>query len=107
MSFGWYMDCLLLSPPTVRRSPRAYQQLLAQLLRTRVDSSWPSERTAFPAVADPALSDQPPYDDDHIREGNPEVHHPAPPLRAPHELLVGVVPGTRPLHHPALRCPKW
>jgi hypothetical protein len=29
------------------------------------------------------------------------------PLRALHDLLVGVVPGARPLHYPALRCLKW
>src|SRR5215217_1581690 len=75
-------------------------------LRGSADRSWPSGRTTFPAVATPALPDEPPDDDDHVREGHPEVDDLSPTLRAPHKLFVGVVPGTRPLHYPALRCPK-
>src|SRR5918994_3536499 len=75
-------------------------------LRGSADRSWLSGRTTFPAVASPALPDEPPDDDDHLREGYPEVDHPSSPLRAPHQLLVGVVPRARPLHYPALRCLK-
>src|SRR5829696_9584363 len=76
-------------------------------LRGSADRSWLSGRTTFPAVASPALPDEPTHDDDHLRESHPEVDHPSSPLRAPHQLLVGVVPGARPLHYPALRCLKW
>src|SRR5215210_77437 len=71
-------------------------------LRGCADRSWPSGRTTFPTIASPSLPDEPPDDDDHIREGHPKVHHPSLPLRAPHELLVGVVPGAGPLHDPPL-----
>ncbi len=60
----------------------------------------------LPAVAGPALPDEPPDDDDHVRERHPEVHHPSAPLGAPHELFVGVVPGAGALHHPPLRGPE-
>ena len=76
-------------------------------LRGSADRSRTSGRTIFPAVASPALPDEPTHDDDHLGEGHPKVDHPSSPLRAPHQLLVGVVPGTRPLYHPALRCLKW
>src|SRR5215217_2067314 len=63
-------------------------------LRGSADKSWLSGRTTFPAVASPALPDEPSHDDDHLREGHPEVDHPSSPLRAPHQLIVGVVPRT-------------
>ncbi|MDQ3636791.1 MAG: Uma2 family endonuclease, partial [Actinomycetota bacterium] len=42
-------------------------------LRASVNRSWSSGRSAFPAVAAPAFSDESPDDDDHIREGHPEI----------------------------------
>src|SRR5215213_11213432 len=36
----------------------------------------------------------------HVGEGYPEVNHPPIPLGTPHKLLMGVVPGVRPLNHP-------
>ena len=39
------------------------------------DRSWSPGRSAFPTVAHPAFSDQPPHDDDHVRERHPEVDH--------------------------------
>src|SRR5829696_5794899 len=66
-------------------------------LRGSADRSWPSGGTTFPAVASPALSEESTHDDVHLREGHPEVHHLSPPLRAPHQLFVGVVPGASPL----------
>jgi hypothetical protein len=68
-----------------------------------VDRSCPSGRLTFPAVADPALSDQPPDDDDYLREGHPEIDDLPPPLRAPHELLVSTVAGIGAFHHPPVR----
>src|SRR5215204_2143168 len=61
-------------------------------LRACADRSWLSRRSAFPTVAAPCFPDQSPDDDDHLREGHPEVDHPPHPLRTPEELLVGVVP---------------
>jgi hypothetical protein len=58
-------------------------------LRVSADRSWLSARTTFPTVASPALPDEPTHDDDHLREGHPEVDHPPSPLRAPHKLFVG------------------
>src|SRR5215216_3697543 len=78
-------------------------EIVLSVLRGSADRSWPSGGTTFPAVASPALSDESTHDDDHLREGHPEVHHLSPPLRAPNQLFVGVVPGASPLHHPPLR----
>src|SRR5215212_10267796 len=96
------------SSPTVRCSPRYCPGVrrLRNHLRACADRSWSSGRTPCPAVATPALPDEPPHDDDHLREGHPEVDHPTHLLRAPHELLVGVVPRASPFHHPALRYPE-
>jgi hypothetical protein len=58
-------------------------------------------RTALPAVTSPSFSDKPPHDDAYVRKRDPEVDYPTPALRAPHELLVGVMPRVRPLHDPA------
>src|SRR5215203_4815049 len=71
-------------------------------LRGCADRSWLPGRSAFPTVAHPAFSDQPPHDDDHLRERHPEIDHPSHALRAPHKLLVGVVPKICPFHHPSL-----
>jgi thioredoxin reductase (NADPH) len=58
-------------------------------LRGCADRSWLPGRSAFPTVAHPAFSDQPPHDDDHLRERHPEIDHPPHALRAPCQLLVG------------------
>jgi len=68
-------------------------------VRACADRSWSARRSSLPTVAAPCFPDQPPYDDDYLREGHPEIDHPPHPLRAPYKLLVGVVPRTRPLHH--------
>src|SRR5215212_4742352 len=80
-------------------------RLSAQPLRACADRSWPTRRSAFPTVAAPGFPDQSPHYDHHVGEGNPEVDHPPHPLRTPHQLLVGVVPRTRTLHHPPIRGP--
>ena len=85
--------------------PRAPVRAATQgeaLLRASVNRSWSSGRSALPAVAAPAFPDQPPDDDDHVRERYPKVDHPCAPLGTPHQLLVGVVPRVRALHHPPL-----
>ena len=74
-----------------------------QALRGCADRSWSAGRSTLPTVAHPALSDQPPHYDDHLGERHPEIDHTTPALRTPHQLLVRVVPGTRPLNHPPLR----
>ena len=47
-------------------------------------------------VTSPSFSDKLPHDDDYVRKRDPEVDYPTPPLRAPHEFLVGVMLGVRP-----------
>ncbi len=71
-------------------------------LRACANRSWSSGRSIVPAVAAPGLPDESPDDDDHVRERYPEVDEPPLALRAPRELLVGVVPRVRSLHDPAL-----
>src|SRR5215211_9023751 len=70
-------------------------------LRGRANRLWFAGGSALPAVANPALSDEPSNHYDHVRERDPEVYDPILPLGTPHQFLVGVVPGVRPLHHPA------
>src|SRR5215212_3234537 len=74
-------------------------------LRACADRSWPTRRSAFPTVAAPGFPDQSTHYDHHVGEGNPDVDHPLHPRRTPHQLLVGVVPRTRTLHHPPIRGP--
>jgi hypothetical protein len=97
--------------PLERLLPRSKARMKSGRFYTRLrgsaDRSWLSGRTTVPAVASPPFPDEPTHDDDHLREGHPEIDYPFSPLRAPHQLLVGVVPGARPLHYPALRCLKW
>ena len=62
-------------------------------LRACADRSWSARRSGLPTVAAPCFPDQSPHNDDHLREGHPEIDHPPPTLRTPHQLLlVGVVP---------------
>ena len=68
--------------------------------------SWAAMGTSFPTVANPRLSDEPPYDDDRVGEGDPEVDNPSLALGAPHELFVSVLPGVGALHHPTVCGPK-
>src|SRR5215218_3312676 len=77
------------------------QEFLPSRLRGRANRLWFAGGSALPAVANPALSDEPPNHYDHVRERDPEVYDPILPLGTPHQFLVGVVPGVRPLHHPA------
>src|SRR5215218_758502 len=79
------------SPPAPTASESSYDPRVFDL-RACADRSWLSRRSAFPTVAAPCFPDQSPDDDDHLREGHPEVDHPPHPLRTPEELLVGVVP---------------
>src|SRR5215212_7486335 len=72
------------------------------LLRGCANRSWSARRPSLPPIAAPRFSDESPHDDDHLREGYPEVNDPPSPLGTPQQLLVGVVPGIGPLHYPAL-----
>src|ERR687885_2664547 len=81
--------------------PTVYYHFRKLRIRGSADRSWHSGRTTFPAVAAPAPSNEPPDDDVYLREGYPEVDLTL-PLRAPHELFAGVVPGAAPLHDPPL-----
>src|SRR5918994_375886 len=72
-------------------------------LRASADRLRSAARTALPAVVSPAPSDEPPHNDDHLREGDPEVDDSLPALSAPHQLLVSVMPGVRTFHHPTFR----
>src|SRR5215210_9087533 len=45
-------------------------------IRACANRSWLSGRPALPAVANPALPNESPHDDDHIGERNPEADDP-------------------------------
>src|SRR5687768_6642199 len=66
-----------------------------------------SRGASFPAVAHPTLPNEPTHDDDHLREGHPEVNHPSPALRAPHQLLMGVLPRVGALYDPTSGRIQW
>ena len=53
-------------------------------LRACADRSWAPGRTTFPTVASPALPDEPSHDDDHLREGHPEINITRPRLSVHH-----------------------
>src|SRR5215211_3217837 len=63
-------------------------------LRACADRSWSAGRSALPTVANPTFPDESPNDDDHVGEGYPEIDDLSPTLRAPNQLLMGVMPGT-------------
>jgi hypothetical protein len=48
----------------------------------------------------PAAPDEPPHDDDHLGESNPEIDDSRLPLGAPHQLLVSVMPGAGAFDYP-------
>src|SRR5215208_2249687 len=75
-------------------------------IRGCANRSWSARRSSLPTVAAPCFPDQPPDDDDHLREGHPEIYHPPHPLCTLHQFLVGVVPRTRPLHNPPIGSPE-
>src|SRR5215204_4920230 len=79
---------------------------VASRFRGRANRSWSTRRAAFPMITSPRFSDEPTHDDDHVGEGHPEVYNPPFPLGAPHQLLVGVLPGVGALHHPTVCGPK-
>jgi len=62
-------------------------------VRACANRSWSAIRSALPTVVNPRFSDEPPHDDDRVRQGDPEVYDSLFPLGAPHELLVRVLPG--------------
>src|SRR3954447_6282266 len=80
--------------------------LLSLRLRGRANRSGSAIRSTLPTVVGPGFSDEPPHDDDHVREGDPEVYDSPFPLSAPHQLLVGVGPGVGSFHDPPFRCPE-
>src|SRR5215216_1982389 len=48
-------------------------------IRACANRSWSARRSSLPTVAAPCFPDQPPDDDDHLREGHPEIYPPSPP----------------------------
>ncbi len=78
---------------SIRASIKAPNQLDGGL-KACADRSWSARRSGLPTVAAPAFSDQSPHDDDHLREGHPEIDYPPPTLRTSHQLPAGVVPRT-------------
>src|SRR5215213_9582597 len=79
---------------------RKVARLLARPLRACANRLRATARPAIPAVAAPSFSNESPYDDDHLREGNPEVNDLIPTLGTPYELLVGVLPGVGAFYDP-------
>src|SRR5829696_2167969 len=70
-------------------------------LRASANRLRSAARSSFPAVAGPSFSDESPHDDDHLREGQPEVDDLLPALGTPYQLLVGILPGVGALHDPS------
>src|SRR5215207_2192963 len=68
-------------------------QRRCNLLRASANRLRSAARSSFPAVAGPSFSDESPHDDDHLREGQPEVDDLLPALGTPYQLLVGILPG--------------
>src|SRR3712207_4610149 len=95
----------------IRRPPRStlfpYTTLFRSLRSCANRRSWSAGRSAIPAVMDPGFSDEPTHDDDYIGESNPEVDDSSPTFGAPDQLLVGVMPGVRALHHPTFCGRQW
>src|SRR5215218_8441108 len=73
------------------------------LLRGRANRSRSARRAALPTIPSPGFSNESAHDDDRVREGDPEVDDLPSPLRAPHQLLVSVIPGVGSLHDPTFR----
>src|SRR5215210_8853780 len=73
-----------------RLLPR-FPQLRITRLRGCANRSWSARRSTLPTVASPGFSDEPPHDEDHVRESDPEVDDSPFPLGAPREFLVGIV----------------
>src|SRR5215210_8631621 len=71
------------------------------LLRASANRLRSAERSSLPAVANPSFSNESPYDDDHLREGQPEGDDSPPTLGTPHQLLVGILPGVGTLYDPS------
>src|SRR5215217_7726708 len=72
-------------------------------LRGRANRSRSARRAALPTIPSPGFSNESAHDDDRVREGDPEVDDLPSPLRAPHQLLVSVIPGVGSLHDPTFR----
>jgi hypothetical protein len=66
---------------------------LKHKLRTCANRSRSATGSGLPAVVSPGFSEEPPYDDDHVGKGNPEINDSPFLLGAPHELLMGIAPG--------------
>jgi hypothetical protein len=64
------------------------------------NGSWSTVRSGLPTVASPGFPNEPPHDDDYVRESDPEVDDSPFSLGAPHQLLVGIALGVGSFHHP-------
>jgi hypothetical protein len=76
------------------RVPTVYEQTEAsraevRILRACANRLWFAGGSVLPAVANPALSDEPPDHYDHVGEPDPEVYDPILPLGTPEQFLVG------------------
>jgi hypothetical protein len=85
----------------VERYVRAAELKDVEGLRASANRLRSAARPSLPAVADPSFSNESPYDDDHLREGQPEVDDFVPTLGTPHQLLVGILPGVGTLYDPS------
>src|SRR5829696_7459730 len=92
------------STSTASISSRYYRpNLTKKPLRGRANRSRSARRAALPTIPSPGFSNESAHDDDRVREGDPEVDDLPSPLRAPHQLLVSVIPGVGSLHDPTFR----
>lgn len=56
------------------------------------NGSWSTVRSGLPTVASPGFPNEPPHDDNYVRESDPEVDDAPYSLGAPHQLLVAIGP---------------
>src|SRR3712207_2733230 len=73
------------------------QQTTVRASANRLGSA---SRPPLPTVVSPAASDEPPYDDDHLGEGYPEIDDSPPTFGAPHQLFVSVMPRASAFDYP-------
>src|SRR5918994_2195332 len=74
--------------------------MLLAILRASANRLWSTARPTLPTVVSPAASDEPPHDDDHFRESNPEIDDLTPALGAPYQLLMSVMLGASAFDYP-------
>jgi hypothetical protein len=75
-------------------------------IRGCANRSRSATRASLPTVATPGFSDEPPHNDQRLRESDPEVDDSPFLLSTPHQLLMGIAPRVGSFHHPTFCASK-